>query len=936
MSTDPPTADIGQLRHWITGVEVSPENNNPNCKFSARLFVDSELVCNLPWIDHTQPFRWSGILPCDTSHSEVALRLCRSIRDKSRYFNFPAFTISEVDETGDSIIELPEAAWIITVKSLTPKLAEHSYPAEIGKFNSIEGVYNSSEPDGTAKYLFKHALQFARLALSQSTAKVTFLICMKTWELLDQQTELDEMVKDILDGLNCIRDINDTISQAQSSILATAMDQSKKAINDILALLEDISVYIFNRYTRNELVPAPLDEAEPEHANNTEAYVSRLLDLQQEFHTSWSPELESQTNLNNATSEQPNGPWQDEHTPVDESERTTDWCELLTLLKPMDPSGYDHDQGCMDGTREAILSEIVAWTQRRASTESFMWISGQIGMGKTAIAHSLCQRLDKMRALAASFFYRPDDPNNANPLLLFNNLICEIAMHCPAYARVAAEAIRAKPKLCTSHFSLRYEGLVKRPLEQLKSLPMLRSLVVVVDGLDECSDRDARIRILDKLYEMATLVPWLKVIFTSCPVGDIQEHYQSSFLRGSIVHIQQYDASPDIRAYIEDQLGSFAEDKRWPHEGINQLCTMAQGVFLWATLAVGYIRKSKLQTSSRLNKVLSNQKSPVTDHFDALYSRTLRSLDDNEDDIKSAYLGCIGAVLAVSEREPLAVPDLQYLLLVADRIDQTVLEQILKGLGPLLLSTDGRRIQFYHTSFRDFITSSSRSGQFHIRPNQYEADPAACCLAVMQRDLRFNICGLETSHVYNSEVPDLEDRMNTQIQPALKYACMHWIDHFMASPNQVLVEAINKFITSPQLMYWIEVLSLMGHVDIAMSGLSKLMSLELPQITEWGLIGFWIKDAHRFLLSFYDVIATSTPHLYISALAFAPSTSATANRMRPFFPNTIAVAQGGRLYWHPCIKSISHQQTIQSLSISPDGLRFIAGYPDGSLCIWDT
>ncbi|KAH7308261.1 hypothetical protein B0J17DRAFT_587680, partial [Rhizoctonia solani] len=59
-----------------------------------------------------------------------------------------------------------------------------------------------------------------------------------------------------------------------------------------------------------------------------------------------------------------------------------------------------------------------------------------------------------------------------------------------------------------------------------------------------------------------------------------------------------------------------------------------------------------------------------------------------------------------------------------------------------------------------------------------------CCLRVMQRKLRFNICNLENSHLLNSQVPNLKFRVDSYIGPVLKYACTHWIDHFILSPME--------------------------------------------------------------------------------------------------------------------------------------------------------
>ncbi|KDN38558.1 hypothetical protein RSAG8_09447, partial [Rhizoctonia solani AG-8 WAC10335] len=49
MSADPPAPQTNheRFRHWITDVQVTPGNSDPNFKFSARLFVDVEHARNV-------------------------------------------------------------------------------------------------------------------------------------------------------------------------------------------------------------------------------------------------------------------------------------------------------------------------------------------------------------------------------------------------------------------------------------------------------------------------------------------------------------------------------------------------------------------------------------------------------------------------------------------------------------------------------------------------------------------------------------------------------------------------------------------------------------------------------------------------------------------------------------------------------------------------
>ncbi|CAE7153745.1 unnamed protein product, partial [Rhizoctonia solani] len=220
MSTDPPAHEVEQFRRWIIGIQISPDNTDPNCKFSANLFVDNELACSLPWIEHPRPLRWSGLLLCNVSpSSKLSIRLCRSIRDRPRYFNFPAVNLSDVDpETGELTHQLPESVWVPTTICLTFELAAQLFPDKLGAFNRTENTHDDLASDAAETQIlkdhFKWAMRFARAIaeacpVNESQAKVSFLIYMKTWEILYKQTHLDDTVRTILRGLIHIRDVVD-------------------------------------------------------------------------------------------------------------------------------------------------------------------------------------------------------------------------------------------------------------------------------------------------------------------------------------------------------------------------------------------------------------------------------------------------------------------------------------------------------------------------------------------------------------------------------------------------------------------------------------------------------------------------------------------------------------------------------------------------------
>lgn len=93
-------------------------------------------------------------------------------------------------------------------------------------------------------------------------------------------------------------------------------------------------------------------------------------------------------------------------------------------------------------------------------------------------------------------------------------------------------------------------------------------------------------------------------------------------------------------------------------------------------------------------------------------------------------------------------------------------------------------------------------------------------------------------------------------------------------------------------------------------------------------------DASRFSLTFADIISTSVPHIYMSALPFAPPTSLVSKRYRDHFPRTIKVLHEEGVKWPPMRFSISTDSYVYCVSIHPDSKRLeVAAALTGSVAM---
>ncbi|CAE6470522.1 unnamed protein product [Rhizoctonia solani] len=248
--------------------------------------------------------------------------------------------------------------------------------------------------------------------------------------------------------------------------------------------------------------------------------------------------------------------------------------------------------------------------------------------------------------------------------------------------------------------------------------------------------------------------------------------------------------------------------------------------------------------------------------------------------------------------------------LVRGHVKPVVVKNVIKRLGAVLYADknlDGA-VRVYHPSFADFCLDERRSGEFWVDPVQRNIELSIGCLT-LERELKFNICELDTSHLPNTEVFDLDSKIKLKISRQLAYSCTFWIDHLVDGDDQaVAMDRVGSIINGPKVLYWLEVLSLMDEVDAAVHGLRKLSGWLLnPDMAR----SVW--DAYRFVLAFFDPIATSAPHIYISALALAPNEDES---------------------WPAWLRSISHPGSV-TLCISRDSRLLVTGCSDGSVQMYD-
>ncbi|KAI6167656.1 hypothetical protein EDD17DRAFT_855067 [Pisolithus thermaeus] len=221
-------------------------------------------------------------------------------------------------------------------------------------------------------------------------------------------------------------------------------------------------------------------------------------------------------------------------------------------------AGVNKTKKCLDGTRTEILTEIVSWIQNNdENVPRILWLHGQAGRGKSAIAHTIVLWLKDAGGLGSCFCFALDRQAKRREEKIFATIARDLADYDPASRRALADVLAKDHSLkTTSDVTLQWEKLILEPLWQVSST-MIGNMVVVDDAQDESGLEGLRKFILSVLKSGARDLPRnIRILLTSRPLPDIQLELSGAPHVKAICldDVSKQLTERDIRLYVLNQL----------------------------------------------------------------------------------------------------------------------------------------------------------------------------------------------------------------------------------------------------------------------------------------------------------------------------------------------------------------------------------------------
>ncbi|GJJ11102.1 hypothetical protein Clacol_005333 [Clathrus columnatus] len=567
-------------------------------------------------------------------------------------------------------------------------------------------------------------------------------------------------------------------------------------------------------------------------------------------------------------------------------------CEALYLdsLPYAAGAGLNTGKQCLLGTRIEVLDEIIEWVNDGdESCPRLFWLAGTAGVGKSAIAHSIAAQFRSIKRLGSFFCFDRNYSFERRRDKIFSTIARDLADLDPRIKHELAKVIRDDTSLrTTTDLHLQWKNFIFEPLNAISEVNT-GPILIIVDALDECDNPSSRQDLLKVLETgIRTLPVNVRLLITSRPESDIKITFKNleSHIRTKIMDtIPESESERDILTYLKTKLDSFGDTQ------LMHLVLLSQGLFQWAYLASQFLNglgnSAGLTVTERYENLIRTQHIQfINDPLDIMYTQILSSLFNPDDSmVMTRFHSVIGSIITSSE--PLSLNTL--ITLRGDR--EKDIKVVIQYMGSLLSGIDdpSSTIRPLHLSFRDYLLDPNRSHRFSINPSPCDHDFAVGCIRTMMEELRFNLCDIPDSHKRNSDYEDLPARVLSSISIPLSYSCRFWALHVSRTGfDSSLARRVEEFLYHGFLL-WLEVLSLVGAINVAAKLMSRLISWSSREQSHKGLHDF-VVDGRRFVRLFGDAIAASAPHIYLSALPFCPQDSIIYKTYIKQFPNTLRIA----------------------------------------------
>jgi hypothetical protein len=380
------------------------------------------------------------------------------------------------------------------------------------------------------------------------------------------------------------------------------------------------------------------------------------------------------------------------------------------------------------------------------------------GTGKSTISRTVAQHLVERadHPLVATFFFKRSERDRANGSRVVTTITSQLVDRDPILAASVKRAIDANHAITSKPMGEQFEHLVLTPLKSLEP-GKLRTVVIIIDALDECEKEDDIRRLTYQISRGAglTSVRW-RAFLTGRP--ELPVRLGIDVIRGDVERRQlelvpETDIQHDLTSFFRTRFVKIRDDfnrvchadsqlpQEWPGLDVTQqLVQMAVPLFIFAATVCRFIEdrvwldpRAQLETFLQHASAVSGMESLDNTYLPILSQLAVPSKAAQQR-LHDEFRNVVGTIVIVAE--PLSANSLSRVL----GLPRSTIDRRLMSLHSVFRVPESPElpIKMLHLSFRDFLLNPDKRNTPHkCDIDQFWIDERAAHASLADRCLDF-------------------------------------------------------------------------------------------------------------------------------------------------------------------------------------------------------
>lgn len=374
-----------------------------------------------------------------------------------------------------------------------------------------------------------------------------------------------------------------------------------------------------------------------------------------------------------------------------------------------------------------------------------LWVLGPAGVGKSAIAQTIAEGAKENGRLGAAFFFsRPN--NRDHPSCVIPSLVYQFAVQLSDYKRLIIHRLANDPTILEKDLGSQFKLLIVEPFNVLRTKRSFsQPLLVILDGLDECSDKEAQCTFIKLISDHSRPKGNTPLIWMICsrPEWHLKRMLSKDFdihCHHEELSVNNAEGRKDVYCFLCDGFSDIrrrfrnAVDDRWPSEdNLVQLASVSSGLFAFPWTVLKFVGAEFTNPISQLDICLEFAKtasaSGTVNPLQALDLLYRQILSDIPPHVLPLTMTVISFRLMAFSKHATTPCDISNIL----GLSRATFYTAVQGLHSVLDIPDAehgheKSIRFYHASFEDFLRDPGRSGPFYHHEVKARSEIAIRCL----------------------------------------------------------------------------------------------------------------------------------------------------------------------------------------------------------------